>query len=206
MPGECLRQQVEDQPDAAARVELAVRDQPDGHGEGVELREHALELGSDHRDVLGQGCDAEAVPDELHDHRAARRRDLEVVRRERQAERVPLGQEPLGLLGPDEVRQVMAGVVNGVQVTDGLMLIGGIMIAVPLLIIPLTQFLSFKANRLANLLIGVLHLVITIGVNRAPDLDNAFFAVIEIAALLLILRLAWNWKDASQTVLPDPTG
>ena len=96
---------------------------------------------------------------------------------------------------PGFLEEVMTGVVNGVQITDGLMLIGGIMIAVPLLIIPLTQFLSFKANRLANLFIGVLHLVITIGVNRAPDLDNIFFAVIEIAALLLIIRLAWSWKE-----------
>ena len=96
---------------------------------------------------------------------------------------------------PGFLEEVMTGVVNGVQITDGLMLIGGIMIAVPLLIIPLTQFLSFKANRLANLFMGVLLLVITIGVNMAPDLDNVFFAVIEIAALLLILRLAWNRKE-----------
>lgn len=96
---------------------------------------------------------------------------------------------------PGFLEEMMTGVVNGVQITDGLMLIGGIMIAIPLLIIPFTQFLSFKANRLANLFIGVLHLVITVGVNMAPDLDDVFFAVIEIAALLLILRLAWNWKE-----------
>jgi hypothetical protein len=96
---------------------------------------------------------------------------------------------------PGFLEEVMTGVVNGVQITDGLMLIGGIMIAVPLLIIPLTQFLSFKANRLANLFMGVLLLVITIGVNMAPDLDNVFFAVIEIAALLLILVQAWRWTD-----------
>jgi len=77
------------------------------------------------------------------------------------------------------------------------MLIGGIMIAVPLLIIPLTHFLSRKASRLANILIGALHLVITVGVNRTPDLDDVFFAVIEIVALLLIIRLAWNWKEHS---------
>lgn len=99
---------------------------------------------------------------------------------------------------PGFLEEVMTGVVNGVQVTDGLMLIGGIMIAAPLLILPLTQFLSFEASRLANLSIGVLHLVITIGVNSTPDLDDVFFAAIEIAALLLILRLAWSWKDASQ--------
>ncbi len=95
---------------------------------------------------------------------------------------------------PGFLEEVMTGVVDGIQITDGLMLVGGIMIAVPLLIIPLIQFLSFKANRLANLSIGVLHLVITIGVNRAPDLDDVFFAVIELIALLLIIRLAWTWK------------
>ena len=93
------------------------------------------------------------------------------------------------------LEEVMTGVVNGVQITDGLMLIGGIMIAIPLLIIPLIQFLNFKANRLANLVMGVLQIVSVIGVNRAPDLDDIFFAVIEIAALLLILRLAWNWTE-----------
>ena len=96
---------------------------------------------------------------------------------------------------PGFLEEVMTGVVNGVQVTDGLMLIGGIMIAVPLLIIPLTQFLSPNANRLANLFMGILQIVSVIGVNRTPDLDDVFFAMIEIAVLLLILRLAWNWKE-----------
>jgi hypothetical protein len=96
---------------------------------------------------------------------------------------------------PGFLEEVMTGVVNGVHVTDGLMLIGGIMIAVPLLIIPLTQFLSFKASRRANLVMGVLQIVSVIGVNTAPDLDDIFFAVIELVALLLILRLAWNWTE-----------
>ena len=90
---------------------------------------------------------------------------------------------------------MMTGVVNGVQITDGLLLVGGIMIAVPLLMIPLIQFLNFKANRLTNLFMVVLQIVSVIGVNRAPDLDDVFFAVIELVALLLIIRLAWNWKE-----------
>jgi hypothetical protein len=93
------------------------------------------------------------------------------------------------------IEEMMTGVVNGVQITDGLMLIGGIMIAVPLLMIPLIQFLNLKANRLANLVIGVLQIVSTIGNNMAPDLDDVFFAVIELAALVLIIGLAWNWKE-----------
>lgn len=96
---------------------------------------------------------------------------------------------------PGFIEEIMSGFVNGVQVTEGLMLIGGIMIAVPLLIILLTQFLSVKASRVANLCIGVLHIVITIGVYSAPDLDDVFFAAIEITALLLILQQAWGWTD-----------
>ena len=93
------------------------------------------------------------------------------------------------------LEEVMTGVVNSVQITDGLMLIGGIMIAIPLLMIPLIQFLNFKASRLSNLVMGVLQIVSVIGVNRAPDLDDIFFAVIELVALLLILRLAWSWTE-----------
>ncbi len=93
------------------------------------------------------------------------------------------------------VEGMMTGVVDGVQITEGLMLIGGIMIAVPLLMVPLNQFLNFRANRLANLFIGVLQIVVIIGVNMAPDLDDIFFAVIELTALVLIVGLAWNWKE-----------
>ncbi len=96
---------------------------------------------------------------------------------------------------PGFIEEIMTGVVNGVHITDGLMLIGGIMIAVPLLMIPLIQFLNFKANRLANLFMGVLQIVSTIGVNRAPDLDDVFFAVVELVALVLIVGLAWKWKE-----------
>lgn len=39
----------------------------------------------------------------------------------------------------------------------------------------------------------MLHIVITIGVNNAPDLDDVFFAAIELTALLLILQQAWSW-------------
>ena len=96
---------------------------------------------------------------------------------------------------PGFLEEIMTGIVNGVQVTEGLMLVGGIMIAVPLLIIPLIQFLNLKANRIVNLIMGVLQIINVIGNNTAPDLDNIFFAVIEVIALLMILRLAWTWKE-----------
>ncbi len=96
---------------------------------------------------------------------------------------------------PGFLEEMMTGVVGGVQITEGLMLVGGLMVAIPLLMIPLIQFLGYKANRLTNMIIGALQIVVVIGVNRAPDLDDIFFAVIELVALLLIIRLAWTWTE-----------
>ena len=93
------------------------------------------------------------------------------------------------------LEDMMTGVVNGVQITDGLMLVGVIMIAVPLLVIPLMQFLNVKGCRRINILMGGISVVSIIAVNRSPDLDDVFFAVIELLALLLIIRLAWCWTE-----------
>lgn len=100
---------------------------------------------------------------------------------------------------PGFLEEIMTGVVNGVQITEGLMLVGGIMIAIPLLMIPLVQFLRVKANRRVNLIIGSLQMLSVLGVNRAPDLDDIFFAVIELVALAIILRLAWTWRTKQST-------
>ena len=99
---------------------------------------------------------------------------------------------------PGLLQEMMIGVVNGVQITDSFMLIGGMMIEIPLLMLPLSQLLPFKANRLANIWIGALMIPLMIVVYNPPDLDDIFFLVFEIAALLLIIWYAWRWSNPSQ--------
>jgi hypothetical protein len=99
---------------------------------------------------------------------------------------------------PGLLQEMMTGVVNGVQITDGLLLIGGIMIEIPLLMLPLSLLLPFKANRLANMWIGALMIPLMIFNYNSPDLDDIFFLVFEIAALLLIIWYAWRWSNSSQ--------
>jgi hypothetical protein len=98
---------------------------------------------------------------------------------------------------PGLIQEMMTGVVNGVQITDGLLLIGGIMIEIPLLMLPLSQLLPFKANRLANIWIGALMIPLMIFNYNPLDLDDIFFLVFEIAALLLIIWYAWRWSNTS---------
>lgn len=97
------------------------------------------------------------------------------------------------------LEQMMAGVIDGVRITEGLMLIGGIMIEIPILMVLLSQVLPFKISRWANIGAGILTMLITISVNLNPDLDNMFFLALKIAALLSVIWVAWRWKDGYST-------
>ena len=107
---------------------------------------------------------------------------------------------------PGLVQEIMTGVVNGVQITDSLMLIGGIMIEIPLLMLPLTMLLKFKVNRLANLCIGTLMIPLMIFNYNPPDFDDIFFLMFEISALLLIICYAWRWSNNSESLGQNMSG
>ena len=96
---------------------------------------------------------------------------------------------------PGMLEQMMSGVIDGVKITEGLMLIGGIMIEIPILMVLLSQILPFKISRWANIGAGILTMLITISVNLNPDLDNWFFLGFKIAALFGVIWVSWRWTD-----------
>ena len=96
---------------------------------------------------------------------------------------------------PGMLEQMMAGVIDGVKITEGLMLIGGIMIEIPVLMVLLSQVLPFRISRWANIGAGILTMLITLSVNLNPDLDNMFFLAIKLAALSGVIWVAWRWKE-----------
>jgi len=96
---------------------------------------------------------------------------------------------------PGMLEQVMSGVVDGVVITDGLMLIGGIMFEIPILMILLSVVLRRAINRCVTIVGALMTLAIIAVNNMQPDLDNIFFMVIQIAALFAIIRIAWIWKE-----------
>lgn len=95
---------------------------------------------------------------------------------------------------PGMLEEIMSGVVNGVQVTEGLMLLGGVMIEITILMVILSRVLTYRFNRWANIIVGALTagFILTNGRN---DLDDFFFATVEIVALAVIVWLAWRWRQ-----------
>lgn len=92
------------------------------------------------------------------------------------------------------VENMIAGTINGRPVTELMLVVGWLMIAPQLLLIPLTQFLNDKACRAANLFIGIFALVMTLLVYSNPDLDDLFFAAMELSAVVLVIKVAWSWR------------
>jgi len=95
---------------------------------------------------------------------------------------------------PGMLEQVMSGVVDGVIITEGLMLLGGIMWEIFLVMVVLSQVLRYKINRCVNMIVGLIAIAIIVMTNLSPDLDNIFFMVVEIISLVAIIGIAWRWK------------
>jgi len=98
----------------------------------------------------------------------------------------------------DFIEQILTGVVNGTKITEELMLMGGILMEIPIAMVLLSRVLKYSVNRWANIIAAIFNIVVIIG-NRPGDLDDMFFATIEIAALLYIVWSAWKWTESESS-------
>ena len=94
---------------------------------------------------------------------------------------------------PGFLEEIMTGIVNGVQITEELMLLGGIMAEVPISMVLLSRVLKYRVNRWANIIAGATTIAFVIN-NGVKDLDDIFFTAIEVVALILIVWCAGKWK------------
>ncbi len=85
-------------------------------------------------------------------------------------------------------------IVNGTPVSEQMMLIGGVMVEIPILMVLLSRILNYRINRWANIIIGAVIIALVIGVG-SKDLDDIFFATIEVIALSAIIWLAVKWRE-----------
>ena len=86
---------------------------------------------------------------------------------------------------------------NGTQASDGMLLIAGIVLELAIAMIILSRFLNVRLARLTNLVVASIFILATIGFNLAPDLDDLFFAGMELIGLVEIIVIAWRWKHES---------
>ncbi len=101
-----------------------------------------------------------------------------------------------GLHNSSILKEVLTGTVGGLQITEGFLLIGAILMETAIVMVLLSRVLKYRANRWANIIAGVIH---TVAVPSSmfvgtPALYYIFFASIEIACTLFIVWYAWTWR------------
>ena len=97
------------------------------------------------------------------------------------------------------IEELISGVVNGIELTDELALIGGFLAEVPILMVLLSRILDNKPNKWANLVAGAITLVVIATAAPYVDLDDVFHMAIEVAAIFWIFRIAWKLPSLNQT-------
>ncbi len=98
------------------------------------------------------------------------------------------------LFRPGLLAEMMTGTVNGVQMTEGILLVAGIVLEIPIAMVLLSRVLPYRINRWANLIAGVIAIPLVIGIGP-KDLDDMFFATIEVVSLTLLIWFAWKWPN-----------
>ena len=100
---------------------------------------------------------------------------------------------------PGMLDQIMSGTIDGVRITEVLMLIGGLMIEIPILMALLSLLLPQFFNRWTNVGASLVTMIIIVANNLRPDLDNVFFMSIQLIALVAIVRIACRWRSNQTT-------
>ena len=85
-------------------------------------------------------------------------------------------------------------IITLTPVSEQVMLIGGIMMEIPILMVLLSRILNYRINRWANIIIGAVTIALIIGLGQ-KDLDDIFFATIEVIALSAVIWLAVKWRE-----------
>ena len=97
-----------------------------------------------------------------------------------------------------DVVTLMDPVKHGsIQLTQGFFLGGAVFMEIPIAMVLLSRILNYRANRLANIIAGLIMtavLILTLFV-AVPTMYYVFFSIIEITCTALIAWYAWKWPD-----------
>jgi len=95
-------------------------------------------------------------------------------------------------------QKILKDVLNGtgpVQMTQGFMLGAAVLMETAIVMVILSRFLNYKANRIANIISGFIHtlaVILSLFAGK-PAYYYLFFGSIEIACTVFIIWYSWTW-------------
>jgi heme A synthase len=101
----------------------------------------------------------------------------------------------IGFMEPGHLEQFMAGEIEGIVITQALLMVSVIIQAIPSVMVFLSLILKAKANRWANVILGLVYIVVLVGFSTVGEITflYLFYAIAEAFLLALIVWYAWKW-------------
>lgn len=99
----------------------------------------------------------------------------------------------LTLFISENLQELIAG-TTAVDITPGLLGVMAVIIEIPILMVFLSRVLKYRLNRLANIIAGVITILFVVG-GSSFEPHYLIFASVEVICALLIINLAWKWKE-----------
>ncbi len=109
------------------------------------------------------------------------------------------------LMDPQAQRRAVTSGAVSLAMTPGFLLGAAVLMETAMAMVVLSRLLRRPANRLLNILAGVLHTAAvsaSLSVGGGPALYYVLFASIEIACTLFITWQAWRWRPSAAAALP----
>ena len=103
----------------------------------------------------------------------------------------------ISLMDSGLLKQYLSGTVNGMVMSQGALLAAAILVEIYISMVLLSRILTQRVNRWVNIIVGIFMTIvqaITLFVTP-PAMYYVFCSVIEIASTLVIVWLAWNWRN-----------
>jgi Family of unknown function (DUF6326) len=109
----------------------------------------------------------------------------------------------LSLYQPGHVAELVNGQLEGVQFTPTLLFAAAVLQAGPSLMILLSLTLKARPNRLTNIVVGILYILVLIGTQFVgegePWIYWRLYELLEVVFLALIVWTAWKWPTTESS-------
>lgn len=107
----------------------------------------------------------------------------------------------LSLYQPGHVADLAEGHSQGMVFTQPILFGAALLMALPGLMVLLSAMLPARANRPANLVMGIFHILVLLGTQfigeEAVWYYWRLYEVLELILLIFIIRMAWQWPRTS---------
>ena len=102
------------------------------------------------------------------------------------------------LFHSESLKQLMTGEMGGMEINQSFLLSFSILMEMPMVMIVLSRILSYKSNRLANIIVALIMTIVQAATLFIGDaaLHYIFFSIVEVGTTSFILYSAWNWTES----------